>query len=91
MGPELLTPMHLIFLAILGLLLFGPKRLPEIGRSLGSGLREFKSSMNGIVGSDSAHEYPTTAASPPTAPGVTPTPSPADVREDVPPAGEPLG
>ena len=62
MGPELLTPMHLLFLAILGLLLFGPKRLPEIGRSLGSGLREFKSSMNGIVGSDSAHEYPAAAA-----------------------------
>jgi len=47
MGFELFTPTHLIFLAILGLLLFGPKRLPEIGRSLGSGMREFKDSVTG--------------------------------------------
>jgi sec-independent protein translocase protein TatA len=48
MGVELLTPTHLIFLALLALLLFGPKRLPEIGRSLGSGIREFKSSINDV-------------------------------------------
>ncbi len=50
MGPELFTPTHLIFLAILGLLVFGPKRLPEIGRSLGTGLREFKSTIGGVSG-----------------------------------------
>jgi TatA/E family protein of Tat protein translocase len=50
MGLELFTPMHLIFLALLGLLLFGPKRLPEIGRSLGNGLRELKTTVSGMDG-----------------------------------------
>ncbi len=40
--------MILIFLVVL--LLFGAKRLPEIGSSLGKGIREFKSSMNEIQG-----------------------------------------
>jgi sec-independent protein translocase protein TatA len=48
MGFELLTPTHLIFLGLLALLLFGPKRLPEIGRSLGNGIREFKGSIDDI-------------------------------------------
>jgi sec-independent protein translocase protein TatA len=52
MGVDLLTPTHLIFLALLALLLFGPKRLPEIGRSLGNGIREFKGSIDGIGMSD---------------------------------------
>lgn len=50
MGVDLLTPTHLIFLAVLALLLFGPKRLPEIGRSLGNGIREFKSTVSGMEG-----------------------------------------
>lgn len=38
---------ELLLLGLLALLLFGPKRLPEMGRGLGRGLREFKSSVNG--------------------------------------------
>ena len=38
-------PMEIILLLGLALLLFGAKRLPEIGRSLGSGMREFKDSV----------------------------------------------
>lgn len=41
------NPVHLAFLAVILLLLFGAKRLPEIGRSLGSGLRGFRDSMSG--------------------------------------------
>jgi len=41
----------MIFLAILALLLLGAKRLPEVGRSLGTGLREFKTTVSGIEGS----------------------------------------
>jgi sec-independent protein translocase protein TatA len=48
MGAGLMNPTHLIFLAVLGLLLFGAKRLPEVGRSLGTGMREFKASVTGI-------------------------------------------
>jgi sec-independent protein translocase protein TatA len=39
------NPTHLVLLLGIGLLLFGAKRLPEIGRSLGSGMREFKESV----------------------------------------------
>jgi sec-independent protein translocase protein TatA len=38
---------EIIALGLLALLLFGPKRLPEMGRGLGKGLREFKSSVTG--------------------------------------------
>jgi len=39
-------PMEMVLLLGLALLLFGAKRLPEIGRSLGQGMREFKSSVS---------------------------------------------
>lgn len=41
----LTNPMHLAILFAIVLLLFGAKRVPEIGRSLGSGMREFKDSV----------------------------------------------
>ena len=47
------NPIHLLFLLILLLLVFGAKRLPEMGRSLGSGLRGFKDSLNGATTHDS--------------------------------------
>jgi sec-independent protein translocase protein TatA len=41
------NPIHLAFLLILLLLVFGAKRLPEMGRSLGSGMRGFKDAIGG--------------------------------------------
>jgi sec-independent protein translocase protein TatA len=41
------NPIHIAFLLILLLLVFGAKRLPEMGRSLGSGMRGFKDSISG--------------------------------------------
>jgi sec-independent protein translocase protein TatA len=41
------NPIHLAFLLVILLLVFGAKRLPEMGRSLGSGLRGFKESISG--------------------------------------------
>ena len=41
------SPTHLVALLLIALLLFGARRLPEIGKSLGSGMREFKESVNG--------------------------------------------
>ena len=41
------NPLHIAFLVVILLLIFGAKRLPEIGRSLGSGMREFKDSISG--------------------------------------------
>jgi sec-independent protein translocase protein TatA len=41
------NPIHIAFLLILLLVVFGAKRLPEMGKSLGSGMRGFKDSLNG--------------------------------------------
>jgi sec-independent protein translocase protein TatA len=41
------NPLHIAFLLVVLLLVFGAKRLPEMGRSLGEGLRGFKSAING--------------------------------------------
>jgi len=41
------NPLHLAFIVVLLLLVFGAKRLPEMGRSLGAGMRGFKESING--------------------------------------------
>jgi sec-independent protein translocase protein TatA len=40
---------EILILLLVALLVFGPKRLPEMGRSLGRGLREFKDSVSGKV------------------------------------------
>jgi sec-independent protein translocase protein TatA len=45
------NPIHIAFLLILLLLVFGAKRLPEMGRSLGDGMRGFKDALSG----DGAH------------------------------------
>jgi sec-independent protein translocase protein TatA len=41
------NPLHIAFIVVILLLLFGARRLPEIGRSLGTGMREFKDSVTG--------------------------------------------
>lgn len=50
------NPLHIAFLLVILLLVFGAKRLPEMGRSLGTGLRGFKESING---DSNAHELVT--------------------------------
>jgi sec-independent protein translocase protein TatA len=44
---DILQPTHLIFVLVIALLVLGPKRLPEVGRSLGRGLRDFRSALSG--------------------------------------------
>lgn len=43
----MLQPTHLILLLAIALIVLGPKRLPDAGRALGQGLREFKASISG--------------------------------------------
>ena len=43
----LLQPTHLIILLVIALVFLGPKRLPDAGRALGQGLKEFKNSIAG--------------------------------------------
>jgi sec-independent protein translocase protein TatA len=45
--PGWISPWELLLLALVVLLVFGPKRLPEMGRSLGKGMREFKGAITG--------------------------------------------
>jgi sec-independent protein translocase protein TatA len=46
---ELFTPTHLIVIAVVVLVLFGGKKLPELGKGLGEGLRGFKDGMKGMT------------------------------------------
>ena len=39
-------PMHLLIILFIALFVFGPQKLPELGKSLGEGIRGFKNSMN---------------------------------------------
>ena len=54
-------PMELIIVLVIALIVIGPKRLPEVGKSLGKGMREFKDSLSG----DSRDEDEDAESSPP--------------------------
>ena len=53
----LFQPTHLIFLLAIALLIFGPRKLPELGQGLGKGIRGFKDALRGI-GEDSHSPVP---------------------------------
>ncbi len=46
-GEGLLQPTHLLFILLIVLIIFGPGKLPELGRGLGKGIREFKDAIKG--------------------------------------------
>ena len=46
--PVSVGPTELIIVLVIALLVLGPKRLPEVGRSVGRGMREFKDSISGV-------------------------------------------
>ncbi len=52
------SPMHLLIVFIIAVLVLGPKKLPEVGRSLGSGIRQFKSSIEGHDDPDPPADVP---------------------------------
>lgn len=69
------NPLHIAVIVVLLLLLFGAKRLPEIGRSLGSGMREFKQAVTGDGGATQSVAPPAltqAAQQPPQAPVAQP-------------------
>jgi sec-independent protein translocase protein TatA len=71
MGIE--SPVHLLFIAIVALVVLGPKRLPDLARSLGNGIREFRQSL------DLGAQDPPPQAPPPPAASTPPGPPPPDV------------
>ncbi len=46
MGEGLLQPMHLLLILAIAVLVFGPKKLPELGKGLGQAIRGFKDAMS---------------------------------------------
>jgi sec-independent protein translocase protein TatA len=55
---ELLTPTHLIIVLVVALLLFGPRKLPELGKGLGEGLRGFKDGIKGATTDTAKQDAP---------------------------------
>ena len=45
--PFSIGPMELVIVLVIALLILGPKRLPEVGKSIGNGMREFKDAISG--------------------------------------------
>lgn len=89
------NPLHIVFLVVILLLVFGAKRLPEIGRSLGSGMREFKTSVTGemqqsqptLTTGTSPQQQPVPAQAPVAQAPAAQVPAPAAVQA---PAAEPV-
>ncbi len=66
-------PMEIILVLIVALIVFGPKKLPELGKSLGKGINEFKGSING--------ESPSSTPAP-IAPGAEATATHSDAKTE---------
>jgi sec-independent protein translocase protein TatA len=76
------TPWHIVLLLVIALLLFGGKRLPEIGRSLGHGMREFKDAVTGNSSPEPPEAQPELPPAEPTV-AATPTTATPPERETV--------
>jgi len=59
---NLFTPTHLIIILVIALLIFGPRKLPELGKGLGEGLKGFKDGIKGITNNNDAAKQENTAA-----------------------------
>jgi TatA/E family protein of Tat protein translocase len=96
MGIE--NPVHILFIALVALVVLGPKRLPEVARALGQGIREFRESINThpdqqivhepVPGPPTAVPQPQVVYEPVVAPPVAPPPVVAPQPAAVPPAPE---
>jgi sec-independent protein translocase protein TatA len=67
---DILQPTHLLFVLVVALLVLGPKRLPEAGKALGRGIRDFRTAISGE--DDRSDELPTQAAPAPPPEAVVP-------------------
>lgn len=81
---------ELIIVLVIALIVFGPKKLPDLGRSLGSGMREFKNSISGGSNDDEDAAEITPAAEPAPA-AAKPAGESAPAAEAAPAAAKPAG
>ena len=56
-------PLELVIVLVIALVILGPKRLPEVGKSIGNGMREFKDAISGNSKDDDEDEITTLKAS----------------------------
>lgn len=84
MGFEGIGPVHILIVLIVIFLLFGARRLPELGKSLGSGIREFKKSTHELQSALDTSETPPIQALNAAAPAQPSVATPA--AADAPPA-----
>jgi TatA/E family protein of Tat protein translocase len=82
MGIE--SPVHLVFIAVVALVVLGPKRLPALARALGQGIREFRQSLDIGAGAEQEQGPPpaASAVSAPHASSETPAPAPPPDASD---------
>ncbi len=74
-------PLEIIIVLVIALVVFGPKRLPELGSSLGRGIREFRNTVTGDKHDDD-DDAKALSASPATAPAPVEKPAEAEVAHD---------
>jgi sec-independent protein translocase protein TatA len=79
-------PLEIIIVLVIVLVIFGPKRLPELGRSMGRGMREFKESITGNDKDDKKPEITAAQQQPPAA-----TPAAAEPAAPAAPAPDSTG
>lgn len=85
-------PLEIILLLVIVLVIFGPKRLPQLGRQMGRGMKEFKDSVTGDSKNDDDDEAPqghAALASAPEAPAAPVPPAAATPEPAVPPQRAP--
>ncbi len=61
---DLLQPWHLVVILVVALLIFGPSKLPGLGKGLGEGIKGFKEGIKGIGNSDEAEKHDATKTTP---------------------------
>ena len=94
---DILQPTHLLFVLVVALLVLGPKRLPEAGRALGKGIRDFRTAISGEedhssgLHTEAAPVPPPEAMVPPAAgPPVETVPGPTDTTAEHPETVHPV-
>jgi sec-independent protein translocase protein TatA len=70
---NLFKPMHLLVIFFIILLIYGPRKLGDLGKGLGEGIRNFKSSMHEGSSSNTTNTTSSTTTSPTTSTSTTPT------------------
>lgn len=97
---DILQPTHLLFVLVIALLVLGPKRLPEVAKTLGKGIRDFRGAISGdgdhpdhlrsYLSDESSSEAPAPVSETPTpAPTSAPAPTATPGAVAVPPPAAP--